>query len=162
MFNINPTNPAYSEFGVKPVTIEVNGKEYTPWIDGENISFKENQKKLDTCKKACEMTDMITVTTPLLADVYKQFNKNVVDLPNCLDMRLWNRLPIVNKDIRVIWAGGGSHFLDWMLLKDVLPVIMEKYRKVKFVMFGSTFPALLDSLPQDRVERHRVHTSAYP
>ena len=163
MFDINPTNPAYSEFGTKMVTVEVGGKKYTPWIDGENINFKENQKKLDICKRACEMADMITVTTPLLADVYKQFNNNVVDLPNCLDMQLWERLPIENDGIRLIWAGGGSHFLDWLLLKDALPVIMEKYRKVKFVMFGSTFPAMLDGLPKDRVERHEwVHTRAYP
>ena len=80
---------------------------------------------------------MVTVTTPKLAEAYKPYNDNVVVLPNCIDLDLWKPMDLKPSDeIRLFWAGGSSHYEDWMMMTEVLPVIMDKYPQVKLVFMG--------------------------
>lgn len=165
MFNISPFNPAYQEYGSKPYThILPDGKEQPIWVEGFNFNTKANQRRLDGFKISCELADMITVTSPVLADVYKKYNNRVAVLPNCLDMREWRKLDIVKpRNRKLFWTGGGSHFWDWYLMRNVLPEIMWTYTDVELVILGAVFPESLKGLPQDRVKTFKwCHTRAYP
>lgn len=165
VFQVNPYSPHYLDYGTEEYTDETTGIQI--WKDGiGGFSLERNLARLECVKEGARMVDMVTVTQPHLAEVFKPYNDNVVCLPNCVDMREWRKLPLVREDpeeIRLFWQGGCSHFIDWLHLSDVLPTIMQMYPKVKLVIMGQMFDGTLAGVPKDRIEHHRwVHFSAYP
>lgn len=164
MFDISPWSVHYQEFGTENVQVDVNGKPEWLWRNGVNIDLRENRARIDGFKLAVEKADMVQVTQPILAEVYKQFNANVVTLPNCVDGNIWRKLPLKKRDdIRLMWSGGSSHYQDVFILKDVLPAIAKKYPEVKIVMMGCQWKALIKDIPKDQYEFEEwVPTEAYP
>lgn len=164
IFKISPLSRHYKEHGLENVQIEMDGKVMPIWVDGKNFSIAENQKRVDDFKFALEMADAVTVTTPILADAYKEYNDNVLVMPNCIDTNIWQALPLKpHKEIRLVWFGGSSHYEDWFLLKDAIPAIMKKHPQVKLVLMGCKWDATLKGIPKDRIEYHTwVPTPAYP
>lgn len=166
MFNVMPLTSAYKEFGTEEVQYKFpDGNIVDLWVDGKNINIKENKQKIEGIKKALGQADLVTVTTDILAEAYREYNPNVVALPNCVDMSLWQKLPLKREtdEIRLFWTGGDSHYGDLMLLPEVLKAIMDKYKNVKFVTFGAHFQAALKNLPSDRLEHHGwIDPHAYP
>ena len=166
MFDVHPLNRAYKEFGSEEVKYKMPDNSLIDlWIDRKNINLQENIEKLTGLAKALEQANLITVTTNILADAYRKYNDNVIALPNCIDMSLWQRLPLKREtdEIRLFWSGGDSHYGDWMLISPVLKDIMEKYKKVKLIILGAFFPASVQHLPKDRVVHHPwVSAYAHP
>lgn len=163
IFNVSPYSPHYEDHGTESYTSYKNGLETKLWEAGKNLDVEQNKKSLNIIKKALRLANMVTVTTPILAEAYKPYSDNVVVLPNCIDLDLWQKLDLKPTDeIRLFWAGGSSHYEDWLLMTEVLPVIMDKYSQVKLVFMGMWDFAFKDIDP-DRIERHPwVHMSAYP
>lgn len=165
MFNISPLSPHYEAFGVENVAFQMpDGNVNHIWTDGTNIDIKKNKKRIENFKRALSVADMVSVTQPILAELYSKYNPNVKVLPNCIDLNIWKPLPLVKHEgVRMGWAGGHSHYEDWYLLKNVLPKIMNKYKNVTLVILGQKFSGTLKDCPQDRIEHHGwVHTQAYP
>lgn len=160
MFSISPLSPHYQDYGTENVTI--GDKEV--WKDGINIDLARNRQILANFARACQLADAVSVTTEKLAEVYREFNENILILPNCINPDLWQKLPLKpHDDIRVYWSGGHSHYEDWVLLKDVMPEIMHRYPQVKLVLLGAKFNNTLSGCPIDRIEYHGwVPTPAYP
>ncbi len=163
IFNVSPFSPHYEDHGLESFTSTKNGIEVKLWEAGKNLDVEKNKKSLDIIKKALALADMVTVTTPILAEAYKPYSDNVVVLPNCIDLDLWQKMDLKSNDeIRLFWAGGSSHYEDWLIMTEVLPVIMDKYPQVKLVFMGMWEFAFKDIDPK-RIERHKwVHMSAYP
>lgn len=166
MFKISPYSPHYEEFGVENVEIDFDGQVMPLWVDGKNINLTENKKRIAHIQQALEMADMVTVTTDILAEEYKEYNDNIVVLPNCVDVDLWKSLKDDFKptdEIKLYWAGGSSHYEDWALLTGVIAPILEKYPNVKLVLMGHKFEGTLKGIPKNRIEFHSwVPTPAYP
>jgi len=164
MFNISPLSPHYQEFGTEQVKFNLDGELVDLWEDGKNINIQSNRETMDTIKKGIESADMVTVTTEILAETYRKYNDNVKVVPNCIDLKIWNKLPLINRSsIRIGWSGGSSHYEDMCLLTSVLPVIMKKYPQVTLVLVGHKFDGMLKGLPKDRIEFHSwVPTPAHP
>lgn len=165
IFKVSPYSPHYEENGTEEVKVKLPTGEILPlWEDGKNINIKENRKRVEALKIAVEKADMVTVTTDILAEVYRPYNKNVKVLPNCVDMDIWKKLPLQrNGTVNLTWFGGHSHYEDWLILAPVLPKIMEKYKNVNLILMGAKFDATLKDLPKDRIEYHPwVPTPAYP
>lgn len=165
VFSVNPYSPHYMDYGTEEFVDEWSGLKV--WEDGKaGFSIERNKKRLESVKRACDIVDLVTVTQPHLADVFQQYNHNVVCLPNCVDPALWNKLPLKRSnpdEIRLFWAGGCSHYIDWLHVVEPLRIVMEKYKNVKLVVMGQAFEATLASLPKDRVELYPwVHFEAYP
>ncbi len=165
VFDVSPCSDHYKEHGLEDVEFTLpDGSRKMVWKDGVDFDIAENRKNLENLKKALSLADMVTVTTPILAEAYKPYSHNVVALPNCIDFNLWRPLDLKSSDeIRLFWAGGSSHYEDLMLLQEVLPEIMKRYPQVKLVILGMLFKAALKNIDKDRVEFHSwVPTSAYP
>lgn len=165
LFKISPLSPHYQEFGTTNVKYQFPDGKVDLWKHGENIDLQVNRDRLEVLSLGLERADMITVTTEILADYYRQFNDNVKVLPNCIDGRIWKKLPLRKPvdEIRIGWQGGSSHFEDICLLKDVLPEIIFKYPQVKLVFMGSMFKSVFKTIPKNRLEHHNwVPTPAYP
>ena len=163
IFNVSPWSPHYEDHGLESYTSYKNGIERKLWVDGENLDIKQNRKSLDIIKKALGLADMVTTTTPILAEVYKQYSDNVVVLPYCIDLDLWKPMDLKSNDeIRLFWAGGSSHYEDWEMMYDVIPAILDKYPQVKLVFMGM-WDGVFKNIDPSRIERHKwVHMSAYP
>jgi len=85
-----------------------------------------------------KVADLVTTTTPVLADFLKTINPNVEVLPNCLDMDLWGQTPLKNtsNEIRIAHCGGAGHQEDLTMVKPAIMEILEKYSNVKFIYCG--------------------------
>jgi glycosyltransferase involved in cell wall biosynthesis len=194
IFNVSPLSPHYEDYGQEeysvdlkeipqfykggvpnaeeiekfrksnPRTLDVENHRLFVWKDGVNFDLKRNREYQDIAKRALESCSMITVTTEILAKVYREFNGNVKVLPNCVDLNLWQRLPLKpHENIRMGWFGGHSHYEDWCLIAPILPELMVSHPEVTLVLMGAKFPGTLKGIPEDRIEYHGwIHTQAYP
>jgi len=165
-FAVSPLSDSYKYFGTEEVRIQdPQGKIIPVWIDGQNIDIKANKEKMNLTKLGLKEADMVTTTTDILARTLSEFNDNVRVLPNCLDLNLWRKLPVVRKnkdEVRLFWAGGSSHYEDWVLIAEPLKKIINKYPNVKLVLLGEKFDGTIKDIPPDRIEYHPwVPTPAY-
>ena len=153
MFEISPLSNHYRDFGWHEVQIRNNGECQWLWKDGENgFDVKKNVEKSKGFCDALSMCDMVTVPQPILGELYKAYNDNIKVLPNCLDFSLWKKAEMKpHEEIRLFWSGGSSHYEDWNLLEDVLPVVMEKYPDVHLHIQGTAFTGTLKACPEERV-----------
>lgn len=166
VFSVSPMSNFYQNLGTENVRANVGGQMVNLWKDGEKgFCIADNRARVDSIKRICERVDMITVTTDRLAGVYRQFNDNVRVLPNCIDLNVWQKLPLAHRTdvIRMGWFGGSSHFEDWVMLAQVLPEIMFKYPQLRLVIMGQAFSGTLKDISPAQIELHPwVHTQAYP
>ncbi len=87
--------------------------------------------------------DIVTVSTPALAQFYREYAAEVVVLPNYLSTRLWH--PALNKPeriagrdqrIRIGLVGSKNHDRDFALLNDLLVETLARYPQVECVHYG--------------------------
>lgn len=162
IWKVNPLSPHYKDYGLveyQHVLYDAEGKKNRVDVWKDNVtpgfSIKKNRERLDAVKRALGMVDLVTTTTDLLADELRKFNPSVAVLPNCVDLQRWQPIPLRPHDeIRMFWAGGSSHFEDLQIIGPVLPVIMQRFPRVKLVLMGVKFEGILKDLALDRVEFH--------
>lgn len=148
---INPYSNHYREYGIE----EVKHKGKWLWKDGEGeFNLKENRERLLSLLWGLKNANLVTVTTMTLAKYAKKYNKNVSILPNYIDFKHWWPLPFKpNKQLRVGWSGGSSHYEDLFSIKEPLNKLMRKY-KFKFVFIGQGFPGIIDDDNKHLMESH--------
>lgn len=156
VFDVSPLSGHYKDFGTEEVKIRMpDGTDQYAWKDGVGgFDPSKNKARLDDIKRLVGMADMITVTTPIIADLFRQYNDNVRVLPNCVDLKEWPEFPRTGgDDIRLYWGGGMSHWEDLLLIKEPLRAIFEKYKQARIIMLGwmpkgfeKTFPGRVEFL----------------
>jgi glycosyltransferase involved in cell wall biosynthesis len=147
VFSVSPFSPHYVDYGTEEAKMRLpNGDMVDLWKDGHNIDLKKNKKMLEGVKACLERADMVTTTTDFLADNFRQYNQNVRVLPNCVDLNEFQRIDRNDDEVRIFWSGGWSHYEDWFLLKDVLPVVMKKYKNARLVLMGFKFDSTLKEI----------------
>ncbi len=98
--------------------------------------------------------DLVTVTTPALAEALAAYNPNVVALPNCLDETLWTLKPPPRRDfsttgLTIGYMGTNSHRPDLAAIAPLLVELIERYpEKIRFHFWGAPPPAELSAWPQ--------------
>lgn len=114
-------------------------------LRGFNGDLKEILEKLSFL---ATNADVVTVSTPYLADIMGRFNNNVKVLPNRLDIDLWNlhqprdhsKGPFARKDgdpIRIGYIGTSSHIVDLPIVSDAMQVLQKKYgSKIEIEVIG--------------------------
>lgn len=149
--DISPYNYHYKDNGVEEY-YDKNQKKWL-WKDGQaGFNLNHNKEKLKQHKYNMEMADLITVTTPILADYAKTYNENVAVLENLINSKRWWRLRLKKNSVpRVGWSGGISHYEDWYSIEKPLNDLI-KNNKFKLVMAGSNFPGIFKD--KKRVEVH--------
>jgi O-antigen biosynthesis protein len=110
--------------------------------------------------------DVVTVSTEPLAELLRQYNEQVVLVPNALDERLWSA-PVSppttpgDRTIRLLYAGTVTHAGDLALLRPVVQELRSRFqRHVVLEVIGGEPPAP----GQDWYQRVAVPpgVSAYP
>lgn len=172
-FATSPFNPFYAKIGVEPVEyVWEDGKK--EWLWSEDMVSKTGKKIFDiernihyreTFRSNFKKADMVTCTTPELAEEFKKVNPNTVALPNLIYPEWFPPIPEFNKsEVRICWQGGASHYEDLFFIQPVVINILKKHKNVKFVFYGdSRFKKLFDSCDQSRIEWHGWSAfEAYP
>lgn len=88
------------------------------------IALKE--KLAEKITKTLRKSDYVTTTTNIFAKHIKPYNKNVLVMPNGLDLTLpmWKDEDTkINDRVRITWCGGSSHHHDLMLLKPSMKLL---------------------------------------
>jgi len=150
---ISPYSEHYKDYGVREYHDKYLKRDI--WKDGENgFNSVDNQAKVDSLLKGMEEVDLITVTTPYLAEYAKKYNKNVKITPNCINHDHWWKLNLKsNKKLRVGWSGGVSHYEDWYAIRKPLNALLKEF-DFTLVMVGSHYGGLIDKENRDKVELH--------
>lgn len=95
--------------------------------------LKDLAKRL---RATLSMCDRFIVTTPALAEAYRDYHHDIVVVPNRLDATKWQHLSPARRagqKPRVGWAGGISHSGDLALIADV---VKELSQDVDWVFLG--------------------------
>lgn len=149
-FDLDPGNPRYAELGTE---------EKAGWKDGQNgFDLRANRAKKAAFEHALSQADMITTTTEYLAEKFRPHNANVKICPNSIDFDLWRPIPRpseLNKEVRIGWFGGDSHFVDLEIFKELFPRLADRFPQVKFVIQAPPVPGwgqFFENIPQERME----------
>lgn len=101
------------------------------------------------------LADMITTTNEHLAGNLYQFNKNVVVLPNAMDMERWTRGAThrnTSNRIRIGWAGSLTHYDDLAMVASALKRILHEFPQTELVLVGDMrFRQLFVNVPRVEV-----------
>lgn len=150
--DVDPYSDMYRTMGTKEVKHE--GKWL--WKDGQSgFNLQANIRRVEESKRALSRADVAITTTIDLASYVMQYNSNVTVIPNAINLDIFPPIEIKkDKEIRIMWSGGSSHFADLMSIKPILKKIMKKHTNVHFYMLGVAFGAFTKGLPKGRVHTY--------
>ncbi|HNU95759.1 MAG: Glycosyl transferases group 1 [Tenericutes bacterium ADurb.Bin239] len=105
-------------------------------VDDGNTLGKFYHKKNGMLDRFIRYADLITTTTEFLAEEYRELNKNVVVLPNCVDPNDWDT-PLRNEGdkVRIGIFGSVANNGDSEHIKDLL-IELGNRDDVQLVLFG--------------------------
>lgn len=83
--------------------------------------------------------DLVTVTTPVLAEVVAQLNPRVVVLPNVIHERVLKMTRQRADRVTVGWGGGSSHLMDVMSVAEPLAGVLAAHPDVDMHWIGNDF-----------------------
>jgi glycosyltransferase involved in cell wall biosynthesis len=148
---ISPYSQHYEEYGIEEF-FDPSLKKWL-WKNGDNgFDANKNRARVQSLITGMKQADMVSVTTPVLAEYAKQYNPNVAVLPNVIDLSQWWKLDLKpSKTLRVGWHGGVSHYEDWYAIKKPLNDLMREYQ-FTLVMVGSHYDGLIDKDNKHLVE----------
>lgn len=102
----------------------------------KNIYTKDETRF--TQQQTAKVVDLVTCTTPYLAEKLKKYNKNVHVIPNYYEPTWFNvKQRTHDGPLRIGWAGGGTHEKDLEMMTRVMHTIKDKYG-VEIVARGDT------------------------
>jgi glycosyltransferase involved in cell wall biosynthesis len=149
---ISPYSSHFEEYGTYEY-YDKNAKVQL-WQDGVNIDVKKNRARLQTHIFGMRNANLITVTTPKLAEYARSYNNNVAILPNLINFERWWKPRFVHsRNLRIGWSGGISHYEDWHTIKDQLNRLMNKHQ-FTLVIAGNSFDGLIEPHNKHLVEVH--------
>lgn len=109
---------------------------------GQKVLRRHSDRlRVEWMNEAIQWADVVTVSTPGLADWYSQYNDNVVVLPNYLDWEMWREVPlqceVERPRVRVGWMG----WLEWRggdleCLRSWIGGWLREHPDVDFVSIG--------------------------
>lgn len=153
IFSVNPYSPAYENHGYQEVDLNLPDGKKVEIRDGKNgFNIKRNKELLKVFGQNLMYADMVITPSSVLAGKWRRLNKNVRVIKNFIDLEIWSPLNLIKDDqIRILWQGGDSHFVDMHIVADALQTVMTKFKNVHLVVMGVHFAAYTKKLPKDRV-----------
>jgi len=89
-------------------------------------------------REQLKLADGLVVSTEYLKSIYDKYNENIHVIPNSIDFRLWDKPVREVSKIRIGWAGGANHDKDLEIMKEVIPIILERHKNVEFMFFNGS------------------------
>lgn len=108
-------------------------------VDTENPGYLHLNPESEAYKtfiKQMELSAGIIVSTERLKQLYKKYNRNIIVLPNCIDLSKWKLQKKKGNKLVILWQGGRQHITDLNQIIPVVPKILNKYKNVEFHFMG--------------------------
>ena len=116
-----------------------NDDTYRPDSGFPKLNEAKNQKGVkiinDELYKNIKQSDLVTTTTEVLADEYRELSDNVVVLKNCIDPFDWDEPKRNNGDKVRVGITGSVAYNDYKLIKGYLKELSDR-DDVQLVMFA--------------------------
>jgi len=123
-------------------------------INDDNPHAKEHEvaDAINTIPVVLRMANMVTTTTPYLAEYLKTFNKNTFALANSMDITRWDLPKYKNESdkIRVGYSGSITHLEDFKIVRTAFRRLYKEFKNVTFVTCGDPrWSSVLEGLPHE-------------
>jgi len=82
-------------------------------VDPSGLPHLHSDDARTVIKKMVRLADLVTVSTPALAEAWSGLNGNIVVLPNYVNAELLQLERPRRDRLTVGWSGGTSHLVDW-------------------------------------------------
>ena len=138
----------------KPIVYEIDDLLFA--LPENHVAHHDLSAMLFPMLWGLQSADLVTVSTPALAQALAPFNPHTRLLPNYLDDRLWSfrrPAPAENASDQVVigYMGGGTHATDLALVAPILHSLLDRFPDRLLLHFwGGEPPAQLRDLPQVR------------
>jgi len=115
-------------------------------VPKENLNHASLQLKIPVFEFLLREADVVTTTTPTLAEHLRRWSSNVVVIPNSVDPDEWKPVP-KSAGVRVGWTGSPTHFVDLSVALDAIRKLQKQY-SFTFVLQGICNETSLDELQE--------------
>lgn len=143
--------------------------------DSSALPHLKDPKMLESIRRCIRLADIVSVSTPYLAETVRPLNENVYVLPNYVEEKLlrnsthWRSDLDPDRRVKVGWAGGTSHLIDWLPYADGLRSVVERNPQADFSFAGFDYSPILGDLRhratwepwQDDIGKHYRNVSTY-
>jgi glycosyltransferase involved in cell wall biosynthesis len=111
-------------------------------METSNSPFTTDPRSPESVRYCLRRAEMVTVSTPYLAELYAPFSSNIRVLPNCVKAELLD-MPRKRRDrVTIGWQGGLSHLVDMCVIQDELTSVLEAHPDVDMHFIGQDFSPL--------------------
>lgn len=167
ILEVDPLNPAFAnlgwqidgtplESGAVVVTENADGSKVKLYEDGERgFNVEENKKKVASFKRNLMHADLVTCST---REVEKYVLKAVPDantlvIPNCVRFEDYPKIELADHtdEVRILWQGSPTHYLDLFRIKDSIKKLHDKYPQTTWYFWGGHYEWLYRELDPSRV-----------
>jgi glycosyltransferase involved in cell wall biosynthesis len=118
-------------------------------VDPSGLPHLYDEKMRSTIRRCIRLADMVTVSTPYLAEQVEPYNDNVVVLQNHINGELiseserWQKELSGDRPLTVGWQGGTSHLMDMVTVADPLRRVLEDNPDVQMHFAGFDYSPLV-------------------
>jgi hypothetical protein len=108
-------------------------------METSNSPFTTDPRSPESVRYCLRRAEMVTVSTPYLAELYAPYNSNIKILPNCVKAELLD-MPRKRRDrVTIGWQGGLSHLVDMCVIQDELTGVLQANPDVDMHFIGQDF-----------------------
>lgn len=112
-------------------------------VSRDNPGHAGVTRVLPKIQRCLAFADGLTVSVPMLKQLYAPLNDNIFVNPNGLDFSWWDQYRVKkHTGIRIGWRGAGGHKDDLELIAPALRKVKEAYPEVTIVLFSNYKPDL--------------------
>jgi glycosyltransferase involved in cell wall biosynthesis len=120
-------------------------------METSNSPFTSDPRSPESVRYCLRRAELVTVSTPYLAELYAPYNSNIRILPNMIKAELLD-MPRKKRDrVTIGYQGGLSHLIDLCSVQNVLRGVLDAHPDVDMHWIGQDFsPLLYDYWPLNR------------
>lgn len=139
----------YNRRSIPKLVYELDDDLWNVPKDNPAHEYYENKGIRKREQECIEISDMVTVSTEPLAKIMRQFNDNVVVLPNSIPRKLTNEIAYPyttgspDKPYVIAWAGSASHLQDFRVCADSVSSYLRLNPNTRMVFFGTDYSWML-------------------
>jgi glycosyltransferase involved in cell wall biosynthesis len=112
-------------------------------METSNNAFTADARGPESVRYCLRRAELVTVSTPYLAELYAPFNSNIVVLPNYVKASLLD-MPVKAHDrLTIGWQGGISHLVDLCAVQDPLREVLDAHPEADMHWIGVDYSPLV-------------------
>lgn len=131
-----------------PTWVDYDDDPFSIPKDNPNADYFAEKSVIDATKRCLELANLVTVTTEALQKKFKQYNDNVLIIPNCHDDYLLGPCDPTEKRAPIFaWRGSATHQADLMSVKNEIIALHKEFPDFEWHFLGYNPFFITDFIP---------------